>query len=41
VSLIPLSDASRRPVHFPLASVCLVLANAVMFFVELAGASPS
>jgi membrane associated rhomboid family serine protease len=33
--MIPLSDASRRPVNFPIMTVLIVAANAVMFFFEL------
>jgi membrane associated rhomboid family serine protease len=35
--LIPLSDASRRPVRFPIATVLIIGLNAVVFFIELAG----
>ncbi len=33
--MIPLSDASRRPVSFPVMTVLIILANAVMFYFEL------
>jgi membrane associated rhomboid family serine protease len=33
--LIPLSDASRRPLNFPVMTVLIVAANAAMFFFEL------
>jgi len=33
--LIPLSDASRRPARIPVVSVCIILANAVVFVLEL------
>jgi membrane associated rhomboid family serine protease len=33
--LIPLSDASRRPLNFPIMTVLIVAANAAMFFFEL------
>src|ERR1700756_2039048 len=33
--LIPLSDASRRPVRMPLVTPLLILANVVVFFFEL------
>jgi membrane associated rhomboid family serine protease len=35
--LIPLTDASRRPVHFPIVTTCLVLANFFVFALELSG----
>ncbi len=35
--MIPLSDASRRPVRFPIATVAIIAANAVVFLFELAG----
>lgn len=35
--MIPLSDASRRPVRFPIATVLIIAANALVFFIELAG----
>ncbi len=35
--MIPLSDASRRPVRFPIATVLIIGLNAVVFFIELAG----
>jgi membrane associated rhomboid family serine protease len=35
--MIPLSDASRRPVRFPIATVLIILANALVFVLELAG----
>jgi membrane associated rhomboid family serine protease len=34
--MIPLSDASRRPVRFPIATVIIIALNAVVFFFELA-----
>jgi membrane associated rhomboid family serine protease len=33
--MIPLGDASRRPVNFPILTVLIIAANAVMFFFEL------
>ena len=33
--MIPLSDASRRPVHVPIVTVMIIAANAVMFYYEL------
>ena len=35
--LIPLTDASRRPVHFPIVTTCVILANAFVFYLELQG----
>jgi membrane associated rhomboid family serine protease len=35
--LIPLTDASRRPVHFPIVTTCIILANAFVFYLELQG----
>jgi membrane associated rhomboid family serine protease len=37
MSLIPLKDASRRPNHFPAATILIILVNAVAFFLELIG----
>ena len=33
--LIPLSDASRRPVHFPIVTTCIILTNGLVFALEL------
>jgi membrane associated rhomboid family serine protease len=33
--MIPLGDASRRPVNLPIVTVLIIAANAVMFFFEL------
>jgi rhomboid family protein len=35
--LIPLTDASRRPVHIPVVTACIILANFVVFGLELSG----
>ncbi len=35
--LIPLSDASRRPVHFPVVTICIILTNFLVFGLELRG----
>jgi len=35
--LIPLSDASRRPAHVPIVTVCLILTNFLVFALELHG----
>ena len=34
---IPLSDASRRPVHFPIVTVSIILTNCLVFALELRG----
>jgi rhomboid family protein len=34
---IPLSDASRRPVHFPIVTTGIILTNLVVFVLELRG----
>jgi membrane associated rhomboid family serine protease len=35
--LIPLSDVSRRPVHFPIVTTCIILTNIFVFVLELQG----
>src|SRR5215471_5168525 len=35
--MIPLSDASRRPAGVPIATILIIVANAVVFVLELAG----
>jgi len=35
--LVPLSDASRRPVHVPYVTLTIILANVIVFGLELAG----
>jgi membrane associated rhomboid family serine protease len=35
--MIPISDATRRPVRFPIISVLIITANTVMFLLELSG----
>jgi membrane associated rhomboid family serine protease len=35
--MIPLSDADRRPVNFPIVTLLLIVANFTVFFFELAG----
>jgi len=37
VPLIPLTDASRRPVQLPLATLCIIIANVAVFLMELQG----
>lgn len=34
--LIPLTDASRRPTHFPIVTACIIVVNFVVFGFELA-----
>ncbi len=36
-AMIPLTDASRRPVHFPFVTICIILANLFVFVLELQG----
>lgn len=35
--MIPLGDVSRRPVHFPIVTLLLVIVNGLVFLLELAG----
>ena len=35
--MIPISDASRRPLHIPIATIMIILVNAGVFLLELAG----
>lgn len=35
--LIPLTDASRRPVHVPIVTACIIVTNFVVFGLELRG----
>jgi membrane associated rhomboid family serine protease len=35
--LIPLTDASRRPVHVPVVTACIILTNFLVFALELRG----
>jgi membrane associated rhomboid family serine protease len=35
--LIPLTDASRRPVHVPIVTACIIAANFFVFVLELRG----
>jgi rhomboid family protein len=39
-TLIPLSDASRRPVHFPVVTAVIILLNGLAFVLELQGGQP-
>ena len=36
-AMVPLSDASRRPLHFPIVTVLIIIANFVVFWNELQG----
>ena len=36
-AVIPLTDASRRPEHFPIVTVCIIVANFAVVARELAG----
>lgn len=36
-AMIPLTDASRRPVHFPFVTICIILTNLFVFVLELQG----
>ncbi len=36
-AMIPLTDASRRPAHFPIVTTCIILANFFVFALELSG----
>lgn len=38
--LIPLTDASRRPVHFPIVTISIIIVNFVVFGLELSGGEP-
>jgi membrane associated rhomboid family serine protease len=35
--MIPLNDASRRPVNFPIVTTCIILTNLFVFVLELSG----
>lgn len=35
--LIPLTDASRRPIHFPIVTIAIILTNVFVFVLELRG----
>jgi len=35
--MIPLTDASRRPTHFPVVTTCIILVNFFVFVLELNG----
>ena len=36
-AMIPLADASRRPAHFPVVTIAIILTNFFVFVLELAG----
>ena len=38
--LVPLSDASRRPAHFPLVTLAIIAINVYVFVLELMGGDP-
>jgi membrane associated rhomboid family serine protease len=38
--MIPLGDASRRPISFPIMTLLIIAANGFMFFLELVGGDP-
>jgi membrane associated rhomboid family serine protease len=40
MGLIPLSDASRRPTHFPVVTASIIALNAFVFVLELMGGDP-
>ncbi|MGB7434359.1 MAG: rhomboid family intramembrane serine protease [Candidatus Acidiferrum sp.] len=35
--MIPLTDASRRPAHFPIVTICIIATNFLVFVLELNG----
>jgi hypothetical protein len=37
MSVIPLSDASRRPTRFPVVTASIIAVNALVFLLELLG----
>jgi hypothetical protein len=40
MSVIPLGDASRRPVQMPVVTVFIILVNVIVFVLELLGGEP-
>jgi len=36
-AMIPLADASRRPRSFPIATIVIIVVNALFFLLELKG----
>ncbi len=39
-TIIPLGDASRRPLHRPVVTASIILVNAIVFIMELQGGEP-
>jgi membrane associated rhomboid family serine protease len=39
-ALVPLTDATRRPVHFPFVTICIIVVNFGVFVLELIGGEP-
>lgn len=40
MAVVPLSDESRRPVHFPVVTCLIVVINVIVFILELSGGEP-
>jgi membrane associated rhomboid family serine protease len=40
MTMIPLTDTSRRPLHYPAMTTAIILINAIVFLVELVGGEP-
>jgi membrane associated rhomboid family serine protease len=40
MGVIPLTDVSRRPIRIPVVTAGIILVNAVVFALELAGGEP-
>ena len=38
--MIPLTDATRRPRHFPAVTAAIIVLNVIVFLMELAGGEP-
>ena len=38
--MIPLGDATRRPISFPITTLAIIAANAFVFVLELLGGDP-
>src|SRR5690242_3623497 len=39
-TMIPLGDASRRPLHWPAVTTCIIVVNALVFALELINGEP-
>ena len=39
-TMIPLGDASRRPLHRPVVTACIIFVNVFVFTLELSGGEP-